>query len=185
MPEPGLGAWRDAAEAGVRYYAKLGGLALELAETLVPAVGGLRPRVNVTPEPPPRAELLPPAPPPSEPPSEQTIVIEAPAGRKGLGVFMVENTTAQPVSAPVGVSTFAAADGREATLEVAFSPEEVSLDPGDQVLVQVAAAVDASLEPDVRYRAEISIPSLSGATIPLVVRRRPSRKKPQPKRRTA
>jgi hypothetical protein len=179
VPEPGLGALRDAAEAGVRYYAKLGGLALELAETLVPSVGGLRPRLNMTPDLPPRAEVEPAA------PKEQTIVIEAPAGRKGLGVFMVENTTAQTVSAPVGVSTFAAADGREATLEVAFSPEEVSLDPGDQVLVQVAAAVDESLEPDLRYRAEISIPSLSGATIPLVVRRRPSRKKPQAKRRSA
>jgi hypothetical protein len=162
-----LSAWRDAAEAGVRYYAKLGSLAVELAETLVPAVGGLRPSLRLTPDPPAQSEAGPAA------PTEQTIVIEAPAGRKGLGVFMVENTTARPVSAPVGVSAFADESGREAKPEVRFLPDAISLEPGDQVLVQVAAKVDRTLEPGVRYAAEISIPGLSRAGIPLVVRRRP------------
>jgi hypothetical protein len=164
-------AWRDAAEAGVQYYTRLGGLALALAEALVPAIGELRPTVRASPDPPTPAAASPD--PPSKP-GGQTIVIEAAAGRSGLGVFMVENTTTRKVSAPVGVSGFVDAGGREVRPEISFSPDVVSLEPGDQVLVQVAAAVDDTMEPGVRYRAEISIPRLAGAKIPLVVRRRPS-----------
>ena len=184
MPEPKLSATadasgrselaaalRDAAEGGLRYYTRLGGLALALAEALVPAISELRPMVRLSPDPPSTPDARSPDP-PSEP-GGQTIVIEAAAGRSGLGVFMVENTTARKVSAPVRVSGFVDAGSREVHPEVNFSPDAVSLEPGDQVLVQVAAAVDDTLEPGVRYRAEISIPRLSGAKIPLVVRRRP------------
>jgi hypothetical protein len=180
-----VAAWRDATEAGIRYYTKMGGLALALAEALVPALGELRPAVRMSPE----AEGASSAPPVE--PTAPTIVIEAAAGRSGLGVFMVENTTARKVSAPVGVSTFVDAGGREVRPVVKFAPDLVSLEPGDQVLVQVAAAVDDTLEPGVRYQAEISIPRLSSAAIPIVVRRRPSRaraasngrrKQPQQKR---
>ena len=166
-------AWRDAAEAGLRYYARLGGLAFELAGTVVPAIRELRPTVRMSPDPPGEAAGKPPA--QSGERSEQTIVIEAPAGRSGLGVFMVENTTQRKVSAPVGVSAFVDPSGREVHPVIKFSPAEVTLEPGDQVLVQVAAAVDAALEPDVRYRAEITIPHLSRSGIPIVVRRRPAR----------
>ena len=165
MPEPRLNAFGEVATAGLRYYGRLGTLTLDLAQTLVPALGELRPSLRLAPE-----SL---AEPEAAAPGGQTIVIEAAAGRCGLGVFMVENTTAQSVSAPVGVSGFAAPAGNEAAPKVRFSPEVVALDPGDQVLVQVAATVDRTLEPGVRYQAEISIPQLSGARIPLVVRRRP------------
>lgn len=194
MPEPRLNAtadtsqrtelgsaWRDAAEAGVQYYTRLGGLALALAEALVPAIGELRPTVRLSPDPPSTPGARSPDP-PSEP-GGQTIVIEAAAGRSGLGVFMVENTTARKVSAQVGVSAFADAGGREVRPEVSFSPDVVSLEPGDQVLVQVAAAVNDTLEPGVRYQAEISIPRLAGAKIPLVVRRRPGTARATAKRR--
>jgi hypothetical protein len=165
VPEPRLNAFGEVATAGLRYYTRLGALTLDLAETLVPALGDLRPSLRLAPDRP--------AEPEAAAPGGQTIVIEAAAGRSGLGVFMVENTTAQSVAAPVGVSGFADPAGIEATPKVRFSPEVVALDPGDQVLVQVAATVDRTLEPGVRYQAEISIPQLSGARIPLVVRRRP------------
>lgn len=175
MPEPRLSSFGEVATAGLRYYARLGTLTLDLAQTLVPALGELRPSLRLAPD----------APADHEPDGSvhggQTIVIEAAAGRSGLGVFMVENTTAQAVSAPVGVSAFADAAGREAKPVVRFSPEVVALDPGDQVLVQVAATVDRTLEPGVRYQAEISIPQLSGTRIPLVVRRRP----PKPRAKTS
>ena len=185
MSEPGISAkddesqptdlataWRDAAGAGLRYYARLGGLALELAGVLVPAIRELRPTVRLSPNPPSAPGRKPPA--QSGERSEQTIVIEATAGRSGLGVFMVENTTARKASAAVGVSAFVDAAGREVHPEIRFSPPEVTLEPGDQVLVQVAAAVDETLQPGVRYGAEISIPGLSGTGIPIVVRRRPA-----------
>ena len=169
MPEPRLNAFGEVATAGLRYYTRLGTLTLDLAETLLPALGELRPSLRLAPAPSAAPEA-------AAAPGGQTIVIEAAAGRSGLGVFMVENTTARTVSAPVGVSRFADPAGNEAKPKVRFSPEVIALDPGDQVLVQVAATVDRTLEPGVRYQAEISIPQLSGAAIPLVVRRRPPKR---------
>jgi hypothetical protein len=159
--------WRDAAEASLRYYGRLGGLVLELAEALAPSLAGLRPTIRLSSDP--SSTTVPPID-AGERPRAQTIVIEAAAGQSGVGVFMVENTTAQKVSGPIGVSPFADPSGREIRPEVTFSPDVISLEPGDQVLVQVAAAVDDSLEPGVRYGAEISIPQLSRTTIPLVLR---------------
>jgi hypothetical protein len=163
VPDAALsaGAGRQVAGAAVRYYARMGRLALRLADVLVPVAGEQRQSVPA-PSAPSRVR-------PSDP---QTIVIEAASGRSGLGVFMVENTTSQKVSAPVSVSAFADDSGREAQPRVRFSPAEITLDPGDQVLVQVAATVNRTFEPGVRYKAEIAIPQLARAGIPIVVRRR-------------
>jgi hypothetical protein len=184
LPEPRLSAdasqlsalaaaWRDAATAAFRYYTKLGGLAVALTEALVPAMGELRPTLRLSPDTSSAQAEKAEATDPTAERSEQTILVEATAGSTGFGVFMVENTTAQKVSAPVDVSAFVDPSGREIRPELKVSPDVVTLEPGDQVLVQVAAVVDRKLEPDVRYRGEISIPRLSGARIPIVVRRRP------------
>ncbi len=156
-------ALRDAAEAGIEYYARLGRLAADLTEALLPASVELQRR-------PPSAE-----PPSGAQPGEtaSTIVLEAEAGKRGLGVFMVENTTQETVSGALTVSDFQGPSRKRVRPTVTLSPDVVSLDPGDQVLVQIAALVDETLEPEVRYSAEISVPTLSGTRIPLVVRRSP------------
>jgi hypothetical protein len=156
-------AWRDAIEAGLRYWGRLGRLALEGAAAIAPVVADVRPQAGVS--------AAPPAPDVGLP---RTILLEAELGRSGLGVFLVENTTAQQLSIPVRVSPFVAEDGREIEPAIVFRPEVITLDPGEQLVVQVLAAIDESLEPDVRYRAEISVPELSETRIPVVVRRRPS-----------
>jgi len=165
-------ALRDAAEAALAYYSRLGRLTVDLVEALAPAELHLSRTADPPPDPAPPADAAP-APSPTE--SENTIVIEAQAGRSGLGVFMVENTTDKHVSGPVTVSAFKGPGGRTAKPQVRFSPDVVTLDPGDQVLVQLAAKVDKSLDPGVRYSADVRVPSLSGMKIPLVVRRRPGR----------
>ena len=166
MPEPRLSTTvRDAAEASLRYYGRMGGLALELAETLVPSLSGLRPAVLRSSEP-----LAEPA--AAESPGGQTIVIEAAAGRSGLGVFMVENTTAQKVSGPVGVSASPTRSGHEVKPKVRFSPDVVSLDPGDQVLVQVAADRRRHARARRPLRGRDQHPGALRGGIPLVVRRR-------------
>jgi len=162
-------AWREATGATLRYYGRLGGLAFALAEALAPSLSGRRRAVRLSPEAPSAGGKPADS---AETSQVQTIVLEAAAGRSALGVFVVENTTARKASGPLGVSAFADESGHEVRPEVRFSPEVVSLEPGDQVLVQVAAAIDDTLEPGVRYGAEISIPKISGARIPLVVRRR-------------
>lgn len=160
-------ALRDAAEAGIQYYSRLGRLAVDLAEALLPAAARLQPSARPHERPsaagPGRAQAA------GE--TARTIVVEAEAGKRGLGVFMVENTSGETVSGPLTVSGFTGPSGKKVRPTVTFSPDLVTLDPGDQVLVQVAALVDEALEPDVRYRAEISVPTLSGTRIPLVIRR--------------
>ncbi len=139
--------WRDAAEAALRYWGRLGRLAYESVTVLVPVVEEVRP-------------AAPTVAPPAAPAAPRTILVEADAGEAGLGVFLLENTTERQLSTPVTVSSFRDEDGREA--------------------VQVAVAVDETLTPGVRYHAEIGVPGLSDARIPIVVRRR----KRQPKAKT-
>jgi hypothetical protein len=160
---------RDALDAGLRYYGRLGRLALEGGALLVPVLRQLRPQ-------PVAAPAAPPAGPAADAPAgrraERTVLLEPTAGTPGLGVFLVENLTADPVSAEIAVSPLSGPTGEQVPPALRFSPEKIALEPGDQVLVQVAAAADEALEPGVRYRAEISIPGLSGVRVPIVVRRR-------------
>jgi hypothetical protein len=154
--------WRDAAEASFRYWGRLGRLTFESVAALVPLVTELRAVEQASPA---SAEIARDAP---------TIVVEAEAGQAGVGVFLLENTTADQVSVPIVISPFRDAAGQELRPTVAFRPETILLDPGDQLVVQVAVAVDETLEPEVRYRAEISVPGLSRTRVPIVVRRRAS-----------
>lgn len=156
--------WNAGVEAGLRYWGTLGRLAVESITALVPLVAELRPGGGTP------VEIVDA---PAAPPVPKTILVEAEAGQSGLGVFMVENTTAEQLSIPVSASSFHDPHGREVHPAIAFRPEVITLDPGDQQVVQVAAAVDETLEPDVRYHALISVPGLSATRIPIVLRRRP------------
>jgi hypothetical protein len=157
------GAWRDCVEAGLRYWGRLGRLALEGAAAIRPVVAELRPDAAGSD-----------ARPASEAGLPRTILLETEVGRPALGVFVVENTTAQQLSIPIRVSPFVADDGREAQPAVVFRPDVITLGPGEQLIVQVVAAIDETLEPGIRYRAEISVPELSETRIPIVVCRRHS-----------
>jgi hypothetical protein len=147
----------------MRYYGRLGRLALEGGALLVRPAREERPAAAA-----PRPARVPPA-----HSSQRTVLLEAPAGKAGLGVFVVENVSAAAVATELAVSPLSGPSGESASTELRFVPERVVLEPGDQVLVQVAAPIDTSLEPGVRYRAEISIPGLSGVRVPIAVRRRP------------
>ena len=157
--------WREAAEAALRYWGRLGRLAYESVTVLVPVAEEVRPASTASPA----APALP-----------RTILVEAEAGEAGFGVFLLENTTERQLSTPVSISSFHDEDGREVHPRVAFRPEPITLDPGDQLAVQVGVAIDETLAPGVRYHAEIGVPGLSDARIPIVVRRR----KRQPKAKT-
>lgn len=155
--------WNAGVEAGLRYWGTFGRLAVESFTALVPLVAEFHPTDHQ------REEVVAAAPVPL--PAERTILVEAEAGQSGVGVFLVENTTAEQLSAPVGNSPFHDPRGREVHPTIAFRPEVVTLDPGDQQVVQVAALLDESLEPGVRYHASISVAGLPANGIPIVVRR--------------
>ena len=100
------------------------------------------------------------------------MVLEAEGGGTAIGVFLVENLLAEKVSAPVSASSFADPDGREVAVPLAFDPEVVILEPGEQILVRVTAQVADDLEADVSYRAELAVPGVIGTKVPIVARRR-------------
>jgi hypothetical protein len=147
-------AWRDTVEAGFRFWGRLGSLAYQSITVISP--GGDEPRLT--------AQVQDAGPPP-----QRTILIEAGAGEPGLGVFLLENTTGQSLSIPLSVSPFTTRDGRVAQPQIAFRPKSITLEPGEQLAVQVAVLMDETLAPDVRYHAEITVPGLSDARIPIAV----------------
>jgi hypothetical protein len=164
------------------YYGRLGRIGLDLARTLVAVdglhlpTGGLRldatPLIDAF-----RKAARGGAPADSTPDAASgraaspTLLVEGDGDRPGFGVFLVENLTAEPVSAPITVSAFVDAEGREVRPRLLLRPATVSLDPGQQAMVQLTAELDEALEPGVRYRGEIAIPALSDRRIPIVLRR--------------
>jgi hypothetical protein len=72
----------------------------------------------------------------------------------------------------VTASTFAAAGHGEVEQKLAFEPEVVTLEAGEQVLVRVAALIGDGLQEGVGYRGEIAVPGAAAAGVPVVLRRR-------------
>ncbi len=157
---------RRALEANARYYEALGQVTADYLKSLLGVLGELRlpARFDVQGASP-AAPAAPPAPAPA-------MVLEAATGDDAAGAFMVQNRLTQKVAAPVVASAFLDPSGNEARPILAFDPDVVALDPGEQILVRVTARVDDRLEPGVAYRGEVTIPGLSGDRIQLVVRRR-------------
>jgi hypothetical protein len=100
------------------------------------------------------------------------MVLEGEIGSRVLGVFLVENHLKHEISARVIASAFIDESGRIVQPVLVFDPEAIVLGPGEQSLVRVAAVIDATLEPGVRYAGQFTIPELTGTRIPVVLRRR-------------
>jgi hypothetical protein len=178
--------WRRAMDANVRYYRAVGELTIGHVRALTAAAGDLL-RPPATPRPPlelPRAE-----PKPEETHPQAAMVLESDVGVAAIGAFVVANGLNRRVSAPIVASPLVSTEGQEARPALAFEPEVVLLEPGEQVLVRIAAAVDESLEPGVGYHGELTIPDLPGTRVPIVLRRRqapvarPAARKSRSKRR--
>ncbi len=150
----------EAVRAVGGYYGRLGRIGLELAAIVIP-FDQLR-----------DAAARHPAAPGPTVPTPPTLVVEADGDRPGLGAFMVENLTADPVSAPIHVSAFVDDRGREVRPRLGLRPSTVTLGPGEQTVVRLAAKLDDALETGVAYRGEITIPGVSERRIPIVLRRR-------------
>jgi hypothetical protein len=100
------------------------------------------------------------------------LVLEAEAGVTAVGVFLVENNLGHAINARPRVSGFADGYDRHVHPEMTFEPPELALGPGEQTLVRILAAIDASMEPNIRYRGELTVEELPGTRIPIVIRRR-------------
>jgi hypothetical protein len=160
-------AFKRALDANVRYYQALGQVTVDYWRAILGVFGEVKLPFNIP------GVTRPAAPPPTAPtPAAASLALEADAGAQAVGVFLVDNKLPNAVSAPVVVSAFADDSGKTVRPTVTVDPPTVTLDPGGQKIVQISVTVDESLTPGTAYRAQVSVPGLSGGTVPLVLRRR-------------
>jgi hypothetical protein len=164
----------ETARALTGYYGRLGRIAVDLGQVLLPVEVislDLSPLFRLFRREPGDAESAPSPLPSADVSGSPTLLVEAAGDTPGFGVFVVENQTAAPVSAPITVSPFVSDEGHEVRPRLLLRPAVVTLEPGQQAMVQLAAELDEALEPGVRYRGEIAIPALSDRRIAIVLRR--------------
>lgn len=172
--------WRRAVDAQLEYYRSVGQLTVEFARAALGVVRADRATsalaLPVSTAPPAQA---------AQPVAAPVLALEAEEGSWAVGMFVVENSTGTLVSAPVELPVLADAEGRRVHGEVRFEPEVITLQPGEQTLVQIAVEVTRGLRRGVDYRGEVSVPGLTGTRIPLVVRRlAAARPAPKPRARS-
>lgn len=171
-----------ALDANLRYTVRLSQLAARGLEMLGSAVFEASSKwVTATSDSAPREGVLSlpsAAPSSSDPtsPSPAALVLEGTAGSRAFGLFVVENKLQKGVSTPVTVSPLVDPDGQEIPSVLRFEPGVITLAAGEQVIAKVSARITRGLAADVRYQADISIPGISGARIPIIVRRKSTAK---------
>jgi len=165
--------WRRGLEATVEFYSALGKLTVEYMNSLLATTSDSV--INLSPV---TAETASKsavesasAPMPSQPATVSTMVLEAPAGRKAMGVFLVENVLERVVTVSAITGPFTDDQGNEITASLEFEPPAVTLQPGEQALVKVAATIGNGMTPGDRYRGEIGVQGLPGTRIPVVIGR--------------
>lgn len=168
---PFEGPLRLAMEANLRYYEALGQVTQEYWKALFGIVKALPVRLGGG-----GANSASTARPTNStaPASAATLVLEGQAGSEAQGVFMVENRLPRTVSTAVVTSAFADPSGRAVQHPLRVVPSVITLEPGGRTLVQIFATVTDSLEPNVEYRGEVTVPGLSEHGIPVLLRRHPS-----------
>ncbi len=175
--------WRRVFQANLRYYEAVGRLSVDYVRAVAGAVGSLGAGLPASAAAATR-RAAPPVPPPAAGASAPALVLEAEAGKRAEGAFIVENLLSEGMSSPVVASAFASEEGRELRPRLAFDPEVVVLDPGEQVLVRVVATIDEALEAGVGYRGEVTVPGLVSRGLSILVRRLAAKEAPAPRRRS-
>ena len=159
--------FRRAVDAQVEYYRSVGRLSVEFARAALGVVRADRATPTIRVPIAPVAQATQPVLPAAAP----VLALEAEEGSWAVGMFLVENSTGSRVSAPVELPSLADAEGRRVHGHVRFEPEVITLQPGEQTLVQIGVEVTRGLRRGVDYRGEVMVPGLTGTRIPLVVRR--------------
>ncbi len=187
-------------DVNTRYYATLGRVTADFLRELAVALevpplvpeerrrtasnGAHHPPEHHSSEQHPPAQYAPhePASPPRPPvqaaaPQQAVILLEAEADQTAVGVFLVGNPLNHEVQARPQAWPFYDPPGTTSVPHLVFEPEVISLAPREQTMIKILATVDTSLQPEVRYRCEVSVPALADTRIPVVIRRRPDRPK--------
>ncbi len=103
--------------------------------------------------------------------SAGALVMEGEAGSSVTGSFMVTNDLGRTVSCEFVSSVFNDPEGARVALKPVFTPASLSLEPGEQRVVQATVEIGEELAAGVGYAAEFAIKGMDGFAVPVVVRR--------------
>jgi hypothetical protein len=101
-----------------------------------------------------------------------TLTLEAEAGSAASGLFVVENGSTERISARIEASPLTDPQQRPIEARPRFEPDVVTLDAGEKALVRATVPIDDQLRVGVDYIGTVTVPGLTEAAVPLVVRRR-------------
>lgn len=103
--------------------------------------------------------------------SAGALVMEGEEGSSVTGSFLVTNDLGRTIDCEFVSSVFNDPEGARLTLKPLFTPAKLSLESGEQRVVQVTVAINNALAAGVGYSAEFSIKGMDGFAVPVVVRR--------------
>ena len=157
-------AVRRALDLNARFYSDLTRLGVDYLRDLSEAFGQMRPESGKGERAPREAA--------TERPAARVLVLEAPAGGTATAEFVVSNHLKTVVSTRVATTPFVDSSGHLADVELTFEPDDIELQPGEQVIVRVKTRIGDAMHAGASYRGELTVPDLGGSGIPVVVRRR-------------
>jgi hypothetical protein len=159
-----MDVWRRTLDATVQFYSTIGELFVDYLRSLVTSVNPVQ--MTLTPQSATRTAN------PPAPTNVATMVMEAEDGAEAVGVFLVENLLPRPVTAVPAASDLLGENGTKIKSFLVFQPASITLAPGQQTLIRVAGSFGKKMKPGVRYHGKITVPGLSGPSIPLALIRK-------------
>lgn len=150
--------FRRAMDTNLKFYSGLVELSVDYLKNVGELISELPGQVN-------------PGKPAAQPGSAPSIVLEAGAGELARAPMLVENHLSREVTAAVSFSAFTDTEGNEASINVSAEPAQMTLPPGEKILVHILASIDENLTIDTSYRGSITVPELSENSIPIIIRR--------------
>jgi hypothetical protein len=112
-----------------------------------------------------------------------TLVLEEVAGNTAQDMFLAQNHRDHEVVVRPEISQIADPSGvnlSQLGQKIWVDPKEFRLAARSQRLIRIFAPIDDNLLPDVLYRCELTMPTLSDVTSPVIVQRRKTKTIPTP-----
>ena len=99
----------------------------------------------------------------------EAVVLRAKAGTDASGTFALQNLRSEAIRATILPTAFVDAAGEQVAVELRLEPRKVVLEPGEEVMVSVAATVPSDLPPGQQLRGAVLVPDLTASAVAVVI----------------
>jgi hypothetical protein len=123
------------------------------------------------------------APPPQPQRAQSAILLEGAAGSKPTAFFLIENYLPHEISSSVEITPLLSPSGRKLKSTLQIDKQKIVLAPGQQVVARIGAPITKKFVTGERYTGEIRVQGIPGASVQLVLRRTPDRRRVQRRQR--